>query len=207
VIGLILVEEAPSQDPAFWQQASWVASTIGILVAAATLFFNWRTNVATAKAERARFWLELRKMFASYDEVNRKLQKGGVWYARDDRPKPGQELTEAIPYLGLFEISKRMMDQGLLDEETFNSLYRYRLRAILRNGPIKQKLLNPSDDDDKDGYKDFKALVKQVDDDRGTLQDMLKDPRGGTTKKLTKRELGEKKPPARWKMWLRRIIG
>jgi predicted DNA-binding transcriptional regulator len=85
-----------------------------------------------------------------------------------------------------------MMDQGLIDKETFIRIYRYRLRAILRNGPIKRELLRVGregeqryDEEDKEPYEDFKKLVKEIDFSDERLQKMLRNPRGGSFKALT----------------------
>lgn len=142
MIELILLQ----QEPTFWQKASWVASSfgfLGVLVAALALIGSWRANKANAKAERARFWLELRRMFASHDNVHKKLRPGGEWAkpGKEDEPRRGSDdEADLIAYMGLFEHCEFMLQQKLIDEGTFKRIYAYRLNALLRNNSVKRKL-------------------------------------------------------------------
>jgi len=145
------------QVPTFWQQASWIAATIGVIVssigvivAAIALSFTARANrqnataqQESAKARRATFWLDLRKMFAIHDKVHRKLRPGGEW------DKPGNENDPAlgtddeadlIAYMGLFEHCEYMLEDGLIDPGTFKKIYAYRLDLLLKNNRVKNKL-------------------------------------------------------------------
>jgi hypothetical protein len=196
VIEPILLQQ---QEPSPLLQAAWVFTILGVIVAAGSLVVSAianqqsaRANEVTSRAERARFWLELRKMFAEHDQVHKKLLVGGAWYKNlNDRPNQ-DERADVIPYLGLFEHCKLMMDQCLIDKETFIRIYRYRLTAILRNGPIKTELLKVGkegeqrdDEEGKEPYEDFKRLVKENDFPDERLQTMLRNPRGGSVKALT----------------------
>ncbi len=156
----ILLQQAPS----FWQQASWVAatlgvivSTVGVIVAAVALSRSAQANRQNAQAQqesaeanrqnaqaqRATFWLDLRRMFASHDKVHRKLRRRGEWTkpGREDEPAIGSDNeADLIAYMGLFEHCEYMLEDELIDEGTFKRIYAYRLNALLRNNRVKQKL-------------------------------------------------------------------
>jgi hypothetical protein len=132
-------------DPDFWLLASRIAATVGLLgiiVAALSLYGSWKANKANAKAERARFWLDLRAMFASHDEVHKKLRRHGEWRQEGkEEPVRGAEGdAKLIAYMGLFEHCEYMLEDGLLDEKTFNKIYAYRLDLLLENKRVRQKL-------------------------------------------------------------------
>lgn len=149
----ILLQQALS----FWQQASWVAATLGVIVAAIALSFSAKANRQNAKAQqesaeanrqnakaqRAAFWLDLRRMFASHDKVHRKLRSRGEWTTpgKEDEPARGSDdEADLIAYMGLFEHCEYMLEDGLIDEVTFKKTYAYRLNALLRNDRVKEKL-------------------------------------------------------------------
>ena len=58
---------------------AWVAAPIGAGVALFALLANMRANQANAKARKATFWLELRKMFAEHHKVQHSLDTRGAW--------------------------------------------------------------------------------------------------------------------------------
>jgi hypothetical protein len=75
------------------------------------------------------------------------------------RTKPtGKDLPKVEAYMGLFEHCKAMLDDGLIDWSTFESIYAYRIDNILANPVIvREKLIN-----EKDGWKVFIELVKRL---------------------------------------------
>jgi hypothetical protein len=133
-------------NPSFWELTSRVASTfavLGVLVAAVALIGSWRANKANARAERARFWLDLRTIFASHNEVHKKLRPGGDWrkIGKEDQPARGSDDEAAlIAYMGLFEHCEYMLEDGLIDPGTFKKIYAYRLDLLLKNNRVKNKL-------------------------------------------------------------------
>jgi hypothetical protein len=152
------------QAPTFWQQASWVAATIGVIVssigvivAAIALSFTARANRQnataqqesatanreTSKARRATFWLDLRKMFAIHDKVHRKVRPGGEWNKpgnEDDPARGTDDEADLIAYMGLFEHCEYMLEDELIDPGTFKKIYAYRLDLLLKNNRVKNKL-------------------------------------------------------------------
>lgn len=133
-----------------------LATILGVIVGAASLVLTARNTRRTALASRARFWLDLRSSFATHDEIHRKLHPRGEW--KNPRPPTPEEQFEVEAYMGLFEHCEIMLAQGLIDEETFKEVYRYRLINIVENDWVRvEKLCNiPS------GWKRFIALLARM---------------------------------------------
>jgi hypothetical protein len=65
---------------------------------------------------------------------------------------------EAICYMGLFETIKVLIDDGILDLETVNRLFGYRIRHIVKNELIRKWTIdNPKI---KDGWSAFIELAR-----------------------------------------------
>lgn len=129
----------------------------GVIAAAISLMFTALTTWRTAKANRARFWLDLRDHFAQHDCVHRRLRPMGDW-SKDDGPKTNEEWASVEAYMGLFEHCEIMLEQRLIDEKTFREIYAYRLRNIVANDIIRQNKLigHPY------GWKRFLALLQRL---------------------------------------------
>jgi hypothetical protein len=70
------------------------------------------------------------------------------------------ELPKVEAYMGLFEHCKAMLDNGLIDWETFKSIYNYRISNILNNEAIvSAKFKNPVV---RKGWKDFIELAEAI---------------------------------------------
>jgi hypothetical protein len=170
-----------------WQQAAWVFTILGVIVAAGSLVVSAianrqnaasqeetaRANEDTSRAERARFLLDLRTMFASHDKVHVDLKPGSKWGAirtvleehdaykkygfapTEEGPSTPQEWAPVEAYMGLFELCEMMLKEDLINEDTFKSLYRYRLTNIMCNKVIvNQKIV-----DRASGWEGFRALL------------------------------------------------
>ena len=106
------------------------------------------------KTSRGQLWLQLRQLFTHYDEAHIKLRPNGEWYASDSKPTD-KDLPKVELYLGIFEHCERLLEEGLIDQATFESNYIYRLRNIVVNKRIrKTKLIGLWS-----GWKDFLRLL------------------------------------------------
>ena len=70
-------------DPSTLQILAWIATSVGSIVASIALLLtawqvhlNVKANKESGRVQRAAFWLELRKMFASHDEVHKNFYLG-----------------------------------------------------------------------------------------------------------------------------------
>lgn len=107
--------------------------------AVGALYFYGIQQLQNKRANRANFWLKLKELFAEKDrfEIHKKIMDNHLEF-------PISEHDSAIidDYLGLFEICMEMLDQKVIDLNTFTSIYKYRLDYILRNELlVKEKLI------------------------------------------------------------------
>ena len=167
------------------QNIWWIAAAIGACIAMLTIGFTVFQYYQNTKINRAKFWLDLRAMFAKHEEAHIALKPGGEWGAvRSPLDKQGKyqeyrlEPTEKGPstprewapieaYMGLFELCERMLKKNLLGEDTFRALYRYRLTNLMWNKKIvNEKLIARTD-----GWKDSRDLL-----DRYKIETCVREP-------------------------------
>lgn len=115
-VGLSLVE---------W---SSLATVFGVFLAAVALIFNAFIDRRNAQVAKAEFGLKLEDMFARYHDVDINLRPGGKWLKNG--PTSREEWALFDDYLGLFEHCEIMMQKSLVDFETFDKLYGYRIKNI-----------------------------------------------------------------------------
>ena len=126
---------------------------IGVMGGFAALIFGVYQIYVNTKINRARFWLELRRMFSDYQDVHVKLRPRGAWYASSEHPNL-DEMPSVEPYMGLLEHCNRMLEQRLIDWKTFKQIYGYRVDNIMKNSAIvKAKLI-----ENEDGWENFIRL-------------------------------------------------
>lgn len=136
-----------------------VATILGVIIGALSLAYTAYQTRVNAKTNKARFWLELRRMFAEHNEVHGKLLWGvGEWHDSDISPSK-EEIPKVIDYMGLFEHCKLMLDDHQIDWHTFETMYAYRIDNLLSNKWITQVQLKP---DMREGWKHFVPLVKKL---------------------------------------------
>ena len=134
-----------------------LATIVGVLIGVASLVFAAINTRLNARTNRAKFWLDLRSAFSRHDEIHRKLHPLGDW-AGDRRSPTADEQFQVEAYMGLFEHCEIMLEKGLIDEQTFREIYRYRLLNLVRNDWIRvEKLCKLSG-----GWKRLIALLRRM---------------------------------------------
>jgi hypothetical protein len=118
-----------------------IATICGVIVGAVSLVVAARNTGLTKRSNRARFWLDLRNMFADHDDVHRKLRPGGAWASAGSGPNTPEEWADVESYLGLFETCEDIIRARLIDLESFRRSYEYRIRNIVGNDRIRQEKL------------------------------------------------------------------
>ena len=134
-----------------------LGSLFGVGVATIALCFTAYNTRITARANRARFWLDLRTHFYRYDEVHRKLRPGGEWYSGDG-PATADEWAQVEAYMGLFEHCEKMLEKRLIDERQFSEIYEYRLSNLVANDTIREEKLRKR----PEGWISFLALLDRL---------------------------------------------
>jgi hypothetical protein len=154
------------QSLTFFVKLESVSTCIGSIVACLTLiatgaglWFVWRQLRDARRIAQGEFLLRLDEMFRYHDKVHRRLRRGGEWYSQGEGPNSVEEWADVDSYMGLFERIKILIDNKVVDLETINALYGYRLDNILANNKIKQEKLEK---DEKDKWCDFIKLCKAL---------------------------------------------
>lgn len=134
-----------------------LATLAGVIIATTSLVFTAVNVRRTSLVNRARFWLDLRENFAKHDDVHRLLRPGGAWHSKGG-PSSADEWAQVEAYMGLFEHCEIMLDEKLIDEQTFSEIYRYRLRNLMANEKIRTEKLEKH----AGGWRRFLHLVERM---------------------------------------------
>ena len=139
-----------------------IAETIGIAVAVVTLSISVVNTSRARKIERAKFWLDLRDRLAKFQDVNVALRPEGVWGTKEGItrgcPATDREWSQLEAYMGLIEHCGRMIDDWVLDWETFRRIYGYRIGNIAANHYVAQQKLIEA----RGGWETFVGLTERL---------------------------------------------
>ena len=134
-----------------------LATIVGVVVGAGSLVFTAFNARLALRTTRAKFWLDLRSAFSKHDDIHRKLHPRGDWSGALRSPT-AEEQFQVEAYMGLFEHCEIMLDQKLIDEQTFREIYRYRLLNLVNNEWVRiEKLCKLSS-----GWKRLIALLGRM---------------------------------------------
>ena len=118
---------------------SALASTAAAAAAAIALLYAANESKKRAKIERGNFWLKLEQMFQRYDPLYKHLRfETGDWFCQDNLGPGPYDKPLLCDYLGLFEHSNLLIDQGVIDLRTFKSIYMTRVMGLLSNKIIRE---------------------------------------------------------------------
>ncbi|MBW2021040.1 MAG: hypothetical protein JRI65_13770 [Deltaproteobacteria bacterium] len=134
-----------------------IAMVVSVLISTVALFYTAHQVKQHKNISCAQFWLELEKMFAQHDEVHVKLRPGGEWTGNGG-PKTGDEWAKVEDYMGLFEHCELMLRKELIDWETFQTIFSYRLRNVVANKTIVEAKLKK----ERPYWEAFVRLLKRL---------------------------------------------
>jgi hypothetical protein len=135
-----------------------LATVLGSVAAVLVLGFAALQVRQNTKISRGQFWLELEKMLATHDPVHLRLRPGGDWSVPDAGPGTHEEWAQVEDYMGFFEHCELMLRKGLIDRETFDAIFSYRVANILHNQKIVQAKLV----EERHGWTTFLALARRL---------------------------------------------
>ena len=110
-----------------------------------------------SKTEEAKFWLELRSRFNEHKNIHIMLRNNEWPENSKDQPWP-----ELEAYLGLMEHCEVMIHKGLLDFETFDDIYGYRVINAVAPHSVQKKL-----EEEKSDWHNLFALYAKICQKRG----------------------------------------
>ena len=138
---------------------SYIATTLGALVAIGALIFAGLQLKRTLLIERGRFLLELERMSSTHEKAHIRLRPGGDWANTITGPTTPAEWAELEDYMRLFEHCELLIQAGILKFDHFDRLFGYRLQNIVANTTIVQKKLIT----EGKRWKDFRRLASRMD--------------------------------------------
>lgn len=116
-----------------------LATIIGFITTVILLGLGYIQYRHSKKIEEAKMWIELRKMFMSYDDVHSNLSNYREWTIEDNFEDIANR-NRIFAYLGLFELCQNMLENNLITEEMFFIQYGYRLGFIKVNKELMSYL-------------------------------------------------------------------
>src|SRR5262245_39441327 len=95
------------------------------LAATGGLIFTSVQFYRSKKLTYADMGLRIRELLTKYNAINTNLSPGGAWY--DSGPQNIQEWKDVESYMGVFEHCNILINQGLIDLQSFSNIYGYRV--------------------------------------------------------------------------------
>mgnify|MGYP000933578071 CR=1 FL=1 len=125
-------------------------SSAAITITLILSYFQFRYQ---SKVTNAANHLRIREMFGAEHlrMVHYKLRNDNTW-----EPSLVEEWAMVDDYLGLFEVCEKLLQDKTLDENLFASSYEYKLRNIVANSKIVEKLKS-----EKEYWSTFLKLLKR----------------------------------------------
>lgn len=133
-------------------------SVIAIAVSLFTLLQVERQLRQDRSAVFGNFLLNLDQMMQSHQKTHLRLRPGGEGEESGKWPVTQEDWADVDAYMGLFERISVLIDKKVLDAETVNRLYGYRVENIVQNQEIREAKL----DDEEDDWADFINLCEKL---------------------------------------------
>lgn len=134
------------------------ATIIGLVLTAIGLIYTGYQIYGAKRVARGEFLLHLDEILQKHNEVHIRLRPGGDWASRKTGPKNNEEWAAVERYMGLFERVNILVEDKIIDIDTVDRLYGYRVINILENEIIHQaKLVKESR-----SWQDFIHLSEKV---------------------------------------------
>jgi len=109
-----------------------IVTIVGIILGIGTLVYTAKQIRMSARISKGQFFLELEKMSSLYDDVHLKL-RGGEWSEANKGPSNHEDWSKLEDYMGFFEYCEILIRDSLIDIDTFEKIFGYRIRNIISN--------------------------------------------------------------------------
>lgn len=137
-----------------------IAGLIGLFLTGVGLIYTGRQIQESRKIARGEFLLHLDELFQQHNDVHLLLRPGGDYAEGRRKPDSAQEWSAVERYMGLFERVKALIDDKIIDLDTVNRFYGYRLFNIVDNEAIRKFKLEQEAEFWRDFIKLWRALDK-----------------------------------------------
>ena len=118
-----------------------IATGTGLVLTALGLIYTGYQIREAKKVARGEFLLHLDEMFKQHYQTHIRLRPGGDWGNGKTGPINLEEWVAVEQYMGLFERINVLVEDRIIDIDTIDRLYGYRVINILGNEIIKHSKL------------------------------------------------------------------
>jgi len=115
-----------------------VLTAVGAMLTGVGLIYTGIQVKLSRKTTRSQFLLQLYQLMEQHNEVHARLTGLG-WPDGRQGPDTVQEWLQVGRLLGVFEYIQILVQDGLLDLDTVDELYSYRLFHVWKNEAIRQR--------------------------------------------------------------------
>lgn len=136
-----------------------IATAVGIILTGVGLIFTGLQVRDARRVAQGEFLLRLDELFRDHHPVHLRLRPGGEWAGSEKGPQSPAEWAEVEAYMGLFERINLLIERKIVDKETVDRLYGYRIRNIVANDVIRQAKLVRA----RASWQDFVNLCELLD--------------------------------------------
>ncbi len=160
-----------------------IVTIVGLPLTVAGLFFagyqmraSYRQLKVAQRIAGSDFILRFDEMlFQHHDKVHQLLRPGGDWAEKGRGPGSPEDWVPVERYMGMFERIKVLLDDDLIDIDSVERFYGYRIRNIFANTVIleKKKLKTPAQweklskaEKEKNAWRNFNALYYELEKHR-----------------------------------------
>jgi hypothetical protein len=135
-----------------------IATIIGLALTAIGLIYTGSQIHGSKKVARGEFLLHLDEMLQKHNDVHIRLRPGGEWAKGNTGPKNNEEWAAVERYMGLFERVNILVEDKIIDIDTIDRLYGYRIINISENKVIRQAKL----EQESQSWQDFIKLKDKI---------------------------------------------
>lgn len=139
-----------------------IGTAVGLILTGFGLILAVLQMRNSRKVALGEFLLHLDEMFFQHQEVHIALRPGGKWANDNNHPNGAEEWAMVEDYMGLLEQVYILIDQGMIDADIIERIYKFRLINIVAHDTIRQAKLVK----EKRNWADFIALCKLFGVDR-----------------------------------------
>jgi len=134
------------------------ATIIGLIMTALGLMYTGYQIRGSKKTARGEFLLHLDEIFQQHKDIHKRLRPGGIWGDGQTGPTDVDEWIALESYMGLFERINILIEDRIVDIDTIDRLYGYRIINISENRIVREAKLEKK----SDYWQDFIKLRNKI---------------------------------------------
>lgn len=131
-----------------------ILSLTGLILTGAGLLYAGYELRQSRNIACGEFLLHIDELLQQHNKIHALLRPGGDYYTKKSRPMSREDWIAVESYMGLFERIKILLDRNIIDLDTVEKFYGYRVDNIVRNDTIRHVKLELA----ADGWQDFNKL-------------------------------------------------